>query len=233
LLDAVLPKREPWANRGVPNRLRAGRRTPLVAAAALIACSVVSEPASGADAPAEGVEVPGTSDAGEYVDRLIEEPLPLADERAEEAPRGWDGLPGFRSLTLGYTGYVRDLDVASTYREHGLNLNYQQETAHYGNVLLDATLGYADAGDETFFRGLNAGTGGLVTLYNTGLPLGGLWVRSADSGSDHAKPMMCWRFNPDHGRFLALAARFSTEKQASKRRVRALRGPVSPSKTGR
>jgi hypothetical protein len=117
------------------------------------------------------------------MDKLIEEPLPgTEEERDGEVVTGWEGLPGRRSLTVGYTGYATDLSVGSTYWEQGLSLNYQQETAQYGNVLLDATLGYADAGNDTFFQGGNDGTGGVVTLYNTGVPLGGLWQADSSAG---------------------------------------------------
>jgi hypothetical protein len=124
---------------------------------------------------------PGAATDGEYVDQLIEEPLPITDER-EGAAEGWQGLRGRRALTLGYTGYVRDLNVGGTYWEQGLNLNYQHETEHYGNVLLDATLGYADLSNGASFQGLNTGTGGVVTLYDSGLPLGGLWQADSSAG---------------------------------------------------
>jgi hypothetical protein len=153
-----------------------------MAVAALIAGATLPEAAAGVAVPQGGADAPGTADGGEYVDQLIEEPLPLTDERAAEGMQGWVGYPGLRSLTVGYTGYLRDLAAGGSYQEHGLGLNYQQETAQYGRFLLDATLGYADTSNGPFLQGLNTGTGGTVTLYNTGLPLGGLWLADSSAG---------------------------------------------------
>jgi hypothetical protein len=128
---------------------------------------VLAEATAGVAVPQGGAGAPDTADGGEYVDQLIEGPLPI-DEGGVEAAEGWQGLPGRRSLTVGYTGYLRDLDTGGSYREHGLGLNYQQETEQYGNLLLDATLGYADTTNGSFLQAPNTGTGGVVTLYNTG-----------------------------------------------------------------
>jgi hypothetical protein len=164
-------------------RARSRGKAIALAAAALIAGGSLQDAAAGVAVPQQAVGAPSsTVDSGEYVDQLIEEPLPLTDERGVEGVEGWQGLPGLRSLTLGYTGYLRDLDAGGSYQEHGLGLNYQQETAQYGRFLLDATLGYADTSNSPFLQGLNTGTGGTVTLYNTGLALGGSWLADSSAG---------------------------------------------------
>ena len=121
--------------------------------------------------------------ASTWVDQLID-PYLTPERLAAEAESDGPEPVGRRSLQIELRSDWREAQSLRIL-ERGIGLQYRQETAQWGLLGVEANLRDTDNKD-TFSRARD--TGGMITLSQYGLPLGGSWLADNAAGVLRAQP---------------------------------------------